>query len=749
MPSCRRQPPSRLAVAVLALLGVPALVRADPEPVSYRNEVTAVFAKGGCNSGACHGNLNGKGGFRLSLRGQDADFDLVSLKQDALGRRVNPLDPAGSLLLLKATGAVPHEGGRRFGRDSLEYKLLHAWIRAGMPGDERAPRLTRLTVTPPGKVLYAPEDRVRLQVRAEFADGSARDVTRLAVFEPSNIQVRVEASEVWRGEADPSAVAQAVVVVRYLSQQVAVPIAFVPDRPGFRMPDLPRANYIDQHVFAQLEKLHIAPSPLAPDEMFLRRAYLDATGLLPTPDEARAFLKETHPDKRARLIDALLARPEFAELWALKWSDLLRSEEKSLDRKGVTLFHQWIRQSIADGKPLNEFAREVIAGRGSTYASPAANFYRALRDPYSRSEAVAQVFLGVRVQCARCHNHPFDRWTQNDYHSLAAFFARVQYRVVENNRRDKLDSHEFDGEQVVWMDRVGEVKDPRTKEVLRPLLLGAPTPALPENADRLQVLADWVARPDNPFFARAQANRIWYHLMGRGLVEPNDDFRASNPPANEALLQALTDDFAGHHFDLRHLVRRVMNSRTYQLASRPNDTNREDEINCSHTLIRPLQAEALLDAVSRVLEVPVRFNGQPRGLRAGQLPGVPAFQPRGTRLTDAEKFLQLFGRPERLLTCECERSNDSTLGQAFQLISGELLNKMLGEPDNRLGRLLKEGKSNQAILEELYLAALSRLPAPAEARVLLAQVEASADRRAAWEDVVWGLLNSKSFLLRQ
>jgi hypothetical protein len=747
MPLCLRHAP--LAIAVLTALATPAPGRADPKPVRYRHEVAAVFAKGGCNAGACHGNLNGKGGFRLSLRGEDPDFDWVSLTLDALGRRVNPHDPAASLLLLKATGAVPHEGGRRFGRDSLEYKLLYAWIQAGMPTDANAPRLTRLTVEPSSKVLYAPENRVHLRVRAYFADGLERDVTPLAVFEPSNTQVRVDGATVWRAAPDPAAVAQAVVVVRYLSQQVAVPLAFVPDRPDFRMPNLAPANYIDRLVFAQLDKLHIAPSPPAPDEVFLRRAYLDATGLLPTSEEARAFLNDTRPDKRTRLIDDLLARPEFADLWALKWSDLLRAEEKSLDRKGVTLFHRWIRDSIAAGKPLNEFAREVIAGRGSTYAHPEANFYRALRDPYSRSEAVAQVFLGVRIGCARCHNHPFDRWTQHDYHSLAAFFARVQYRVLENNRRDRLDSHEFDGEQIVFQDRDGEVKDPRTKMILRPRLPGAPTPELPDNADRLRVLADWVARPDNPFFAKAQANRVWYHLMGRGLVEPNDDFRASNPPANAELLQALTEDFVEHHFDLRHLVRRIMNSRTYQLASQSNATNREDEINCSHTLVRPLQAEALLDAVARVLEVPVRFNGYPRGLRAGQLPGVPAFQPRGTRLTDAEKFLHLFGRPERLLTCECERANDSTLGQAFQLISGELLNRLLAESDNRVGRLLKEGKSDRVILDEFYLAALSRPPTPAEARALLAQVAAAADRRAAWEDVVWGLLNSKSFLLRQ
>jgi hypothetical protein len=491
------------------------------------------------------------------------------------------------------------------------------------------------------------------------------------------------------------------------------------------------------------------PSPLCSDSVFLRRAYLDALGVLPTALEARTFLAEDRPDKRRRLIDALLKRPEFADFWALKWSDLLRNEEKLLDRKGVEVFHHWIRQCMAEGKPLNEFVREVVGARGSTYSNPAANFYRAIRDPQTRAEAVAQVCLGIRLQCARCHNHPFDRWTQNDYHSLAAFFARVDYRILENNRRDRFDKHEFDGEQIVCVSRDGEVKNPRTGAAMPPRFLGSITPALPAHADRLRTLADWIARPDNPFFARAQVNRIWYHLMGRGIVEPNDDFRASNPAVNESLLEALAQDFIAHHFDLRHVVRTIMNSRTYQLRAAPNETNALDEANFAHAILRPLQAEQLLDALAQVTAVPVQFSGYPLGMRAAQLPGVRPARQRDQAPTDGEQFLRRFGKPERLLSCECERSDDTTLEQAFQLLTGGVVNRMLSTPDNRIGQLLARSESNREIIEELYMASLCRPPAVHELNAACAMVERSKDRRAALEDVLWGLVNAKEFLLRQ
>jgi len=740
-----------LAVALLPAASIQA------EPVRFRKEVMAVLSRAGCNQGACHGNQNGKNGFKLSLRGQDPDWDFDALTRDTLGRRTDRLHPEDSLILAKATGRVPHEGGKRFDRDSLEYQLLSRWIAEGMrPDPPNAPVLERLEVTPREQVLIEPADHVPLRVRAIFSDGHVCDVTRLSVFETSNLAVRVDADGVaWR-----QGMGEATILVRYLDRQAAVQLAFVPARPSFAWPHLPEANYIDHHVFAKLRTLRMAPSPLAPDSVFLRRVYLDVLGVLPKPDETRHFLADTRPDKRARLIDALLERPEFADFWSLKWADLLHCEEKALDAKGVRLFHDWIRRSIAEGKPLNEFARELIAGRGSTYSQPAANWYRALRDPQARAEAAAQVFLGIRMQCARCHNHPFDRWTQTDYHSFAAFFCRVQYRIVANNRRDRFDKHEFDGEQIVWMDRTSEIKHPRSEEVLRPLFLGerdcgsAPSTtrgasAPPLATDRLLALADWIADPKNPFFARAQVNRVWYHLFGRGIVEPNDDFRASNPPVNASLLDALAQDFIDHHFDLRSLVRTILNSHTYQLSAKPNETNSDDEANFARALVRPLQAEQLLDALAQVTGVTLSFSGQPVGTRAGQLPGVAIPRGRRRQASDGERFLTSFGKPGRLLSCECERSEDTTLHQAFQLITGPLLNQMLRESDNRLGRLLAAGKSDAEIIEEFYLAALCRPPSATERQAALAMLSQAKDRRAALEDLVWGLVNAKEFLLRR
>jgi hypothetical protein len=728
---------------ILAVLPAGAVQAA---PVSFRNDVMAVLSRAGCNQGACHGNQNGKNGFKLSLRGQDPDFDLDALTRDTLGRRTDRLHPEASLILAKATGRVPHEGGKRFERDSLEYRLLHRWIAEGMrPDPQNAPVLRRLEVSPNQQVLVEPADRVSLRVRAVFSDDEVRDVTRLAVFETSNLVVRVAAD----GLAQRQDMGETTILVRYLDRQAAVQLAFVPARPGFVWPNPPEANYIDHHVFAKLSTLRMAPAQLAPDSVFLRRVYLDVLGVLPTSEETRRFLADTRPDKRAHLIDSLLERSEFADFWSLKWADLLHCEEKALDAKGVRLFHDWIRRSIAEGKPLNEFAREVIAGRGSTYSQPAANWYRSLRDPQARAEAAAEVFLGIRMQCARCHNHPFDRWTQTDYHSLAAFFSRVQYRIVENNRRDNLDKHEFVGEQIVWMDRAGEIKHPRSGEVLRPLFLGSDTPAFAPHTDRLLAMADWIADPKNPFFARAQVNRVWYHLFGRGIVEPNDDFRASNPPVNAPLLDALAQDFAAHRFDLRSLLRTILISRTYQLSAKPNETNGDDEANFARALIRPLQAEQLLDALGQVTGVKPAFPDHPKGTRAVQLPGVSANRGRRRQASDGERFLTSFGKPIRLLSCECERSEDTTLNQAFQLITGPLLNTMLREPDNRIGRLLAEGMTDAEIVEELYLASLCRPPSVNEKQAALAQLGRAKDRRAALEDLVWGLVNAKEFLLRR
>lgn len=730
-----------------AALGSPSSSQAH-EPVSFGNEVMAVLSRAGCNQGACHGNQNGKNGFRLSLRGEDPAFDFQALTHDLASRRVDRLRPADSLVLLKAIAAIPHEGGRRFAPDSFEYSLMARWIAAGAPPDPpNTPRIQSLEVVPGTTVVEFPPPPLKIRVQGRFSDGTVRDLGRLVVFESSNPLVQVGHD----GVVSAQAPGEATIQIRYLDRRAVVQIALIPARPNFTWTPVPETNFVDQQVFAQLRALRIRPSALSSDSVFLRRVMLDTLGVLPTAAETRAFLQDRRPDKRTRLVDQLLERPEFADFWALKWSDLLHNEEKTLDRKGVQAFHHWIRSRMAEGQPLNQFAHDLLAAQGSTYSQPAANFYRALREPTTRAEAVAQVFLGVRLQCARCHNHPFERWTQSDYHAFAAFFARIDYQIVENRRRDGFDKHEFIGEQIVFQKREGEWRHPRTGQVLPPRFLGVTETATIGPGGRLAALADWVSSDRNPFFARAQVNRIWFHLLGRGLVEPDDDFRESNPPVNAGLLEALTEDFVRHGYDLRHTVRLILNSRTYQLSAEPDPTNRDDENHFSHAIVRPLPAEPLLDGLTELLGVPVRFDGFPLGMHAREFPGTSQPPERGRRTRDAEIFLQRFGKPERLLGCDCERADqvDTTLSQVFQLVNGPVITSLLTEPENRLGRLLAQGKSTQEILEHFYLAALSRWPNSTEAHAALAYVERSKNRRAALEDVIWALVNCKEFLLRQ
>jgi hypothetical protein len=714
------------------------------EPVSFRNDVMAVLSRAGCNAGACHGNLNGKGGFRLSLRGDDPDFDRAALTRDLLARRIDRLRPEESLLLKKPAGQLPHEGGVRFAADSVEYAVLKGWIAGGCrPDPDGLPTPVRLEVTPPTAILVAPADRVTLTATAHFSDGTRRNVTPLVAYETSSIGVAAVRPS---GEVVKEANGEVVVLVRYVGLQVPVRLSFLPARPVPDLSNVPVNNEIDRLVLAQLKELRLRPSDLCPDEVFLRRVYLDTCGLTPTADEVRRFLADRSPDRRTKLIDELLARPEFAAYWAQKWSDLLRNEEKALDKKGVQVFYRWIKSWLDEDKPLTDFAREVVAGRGNTYEHPPANFYRAVRDPYQRAESVAQVFLGLRVSCAKCHNHPFDRWTQDDYHRFVALFNRLDYRVLDNARKDNLDKHEFVGEQSVLAKHDGELPHPRGGTA-DPKFLGATTRNLDANADRLGALANWVASPDNPFFARAQANRVWYHLLGRGLVDPNDDFRATNPAANPELLDHLARTFAGGGYRLKPLVRHILRSRTYQLASTPNETNESDDTHFARARVQPLEAEQLLDALARVFDRPVTFPGYPTGTRALDVPAPPQS---GRRNVDnmGTRFLKVFGKPDRLLTCECERGDDAGMLQAFQLLTGELVHQLLTDSDNRIGQLLAAGTADAVILDELYLTALARYPTVAEKAKLLEYVS-KRDRRTAWEDVVWGLVNAKEFLLRR
>jgi hypothetical protein len=735
--------PSRVGSGIIrvAVGGLHADVRLDvegiahPRPASFRADVVPTLSKAGCNMGACHGNLSGKGGFRLSLRGEDPDFDHGALTRDQLGRRINKLAPEQSLIVLKPTGGLAHEGGQRFRPGSIEAATLIRWIAAGADDDaHETPRVKSLTVFPADQVVAPGESQQQLIVTAELEDGLTRDVTRQAAYDLSD-PTRFEVSA--DGLACAHHQGQVAIAVRYRNGRAVSRLAFPAERPGFTWRGGEARHPVDRDVLARLRALRINPSPPAEDRIFIRRAYLDAIGRLPDAAETYAFLADRDPQKRSNLIDRLVGRPEFADFWALKWADLLRNEEKTMGEKGAWVFQRWLRDQLARDVPLDEMVRRIVAGLGSTWQNPPASFYRTNRDPTTAAESVAQVFLGIRIQCARCHNHPFDVWTQDDYYGLSAFFSNIERKDLDPARKDNLDKHEINGDEIIYLSGPPQLQHPRTGAPLRPTVLhGAPSPNA-DGDDYLAVLAAWLTR-DNRQFDRNLANRVWFHLVGRGIVEPVDDFRDSNPPSNPVLLDTVTSAFVERGRRLRPLVAWIMKSQTYQAAAVPDPTNVDDESNFSHAAVRLLSAEVLLDAISQVLEVPERFRHAPGALRAAQLPGVAGDVP----------FLKTFGKPERLLTCECERSESTTLAQAFQMINGPTVRRKLDASDNRIARLLGAGANDRAILDELYLAALCREPKPAERTTALDYLRRAADRRAAWEDITWALLNSKEFLLR-
>ena len=569
---------------------------------------------------------------------------------------------------------------------------------------------------------------------ATFSDGSKRDVTRQASFDlndPTQVSVTPD------GRVEAKRPIETTVAVRYLGGRGISRLAFLPERTGFVWRDLPENNKLDRLVFAKLKAHKIQPSGQSGDAVFLRRAYLDALGILPTAEEARAFLADPDPDRRSKLVDRLLARPEFADFWALKWADLLRNEEKTMGAKGVWVFQRWLRDQVAADVPLDVFARKLVASTGSNYKNPPSSFYRTNRDPSTATEAFSQVFLGVRLQCARCHNHPYDTWTQDDYYGLAAYFNNIRRKEIDVTRRDRLDTHEIDGDEVVYLEGPPGMVHPRSGEHLEPKPPHGPRPGLGGDPNALDDLARWLT-VENPQFARNMANRVWFHLMGRGIVEPVDDFRDSNPPSNPELLDALAAELVSDGYRLRPLVALILKSRTYGLEARPNETNLEDEINFSHATVRLLPAEVLMDAICQFFERPELYDLAPRSIRTVQMPGA---HPGGS-------FLRTFGKPDRLLTCECERSESTTLAQAFQLINGESIRSKLTAEENRIGRLIGSQTSDAAILDELSLAALGHEFDSTRKAYFLGLVAKAPDRRKAWEDVTWAILNSKEFLLR-
>lgn len=731
-------PFSRLKIAVAALL----LAAPAARPAAFRTDVMAVLSKAGCNAGACHGNATGKGGFKLSLRGQDPAGDWTALTREQSGRRVNLEEPAKSLIVLKAIGGIAHEGGTRFTAGSPEYAILLDWLQnGGQDSPPGAPTLRELTVSPKESILVEPATSAQLTVTARFTDGSQRDVSRFAVYEPNNQGAKVTPE----GLVTATQAGESTVLVRYLDKQAPVHFAFVPARPDFVWHEEPTANFIDEQIFRKLRTLRMNPSPLCSDEVFLRRVYLDLLGLIPTADEAKAFLADTAPGKRAALVDQLLERDEFADFWALKWSDLLKIEVRQLDQEGMRVFHDWIRASIKDHKPLDQFAREIVAARGSTFQNAPANWWRANRDPVTRAESTARVFLGTQLNCAQCHNHPFDRWTQDDYYNWAGVFSRIDYQLPADARTDKNDKHEFKGDQTVLIKASGFVLNPRTGEKATPRFLGGEKPKTGKDRDELLALADWLAA--SPMFARTQVNRIWYHLLGRGLVDPVDDFRASNPASHPALLEALAKDFTTHGYDLRRVIRAIVASRTYQLSSEPNSTNAGDEINFSHTIVRRLSAEQLIDSASAAMATPLEITGFKTGTRLAQIPEGKKHYQRSA--SEVDRFAASFGKPPRLIASDCERSNEIALPQAFQLISGPLIQGLLTQRANRLGQLLDAATPPPALVEQLYWHTLSRAPSAPETTRAAAYFAAAPDPRAAAEDFAWALLNSKEFLFRR
>ena len=663
------------SIIVAILLGMVSELRADEPPVSFRREVIPILTKHGCAAGACHGSPSGKGGFRLSLRGFDAEFDETTLIREAFGRRVNPADSESSLLLRKPLMEIAHGGGRKLRRTDPGYGMLSRWITQGCPVDPRAGNICReLVLAPYQKLRQWPEVRFGLRVTARFDDGSERDATLLSDFTSTDDTVATVSAA---GEVLGLERGDATIVVRYLDQLAVAPVTILKPVEGFAWPDPPVNNPIDRLLFAKQQQLQIVPSELCTDGEFVRRLYLDVLGVLPTADEVRTFLADPSPTKRAALIDQVLQREEYAQYWALKWGDLLQVKASKLSSAGVSKFHEWLVRVLRDNVPHDQFAAELLTATGSTFENPPANFYRAATDVDACSEAVSQIFLGIRIQCAKCHNHPYERWTQDHYYGLGAFFRRVQ-------RRPERDSDEL----TIWLANSGEVTQPRTLQTIQPLVPLDGVVNVPTGTDRRVALAKWLTSPRNPFFAKAGVNRIWGHVMGRGLVDPVDDFRDSNPASHPELLDWLAGEFVGHGFDQKHILRLILNSRTYQLSSRTNRFNEGDGKLFSHSIARPLTAEPLLDALCAVTGVAEKYAGLPAGTRATELPSPDV----------GNDFLKVFGQPARNTVCDCERSREPKLSQALQLLSGEFIQAKLKHKQSRLMRHLDRNAGRKDVV---------------------------------------------------
>jgi uncharacterized protein DUF1553/uncharacterized protein DUF1549 len=695
---------------------------------SFRNHVIPVLTRLSCNSGACHGSAAGKGGFKLTLRGYDPEVDYNTLTRQALGRRTNKLEPAHSLLLLKPTMTIGHGGGKRLEVGSLEYKVISEWIAAGMAAPaETDPLISRLEVTPQEATLASVAE-AQVRVKAIYNDGQAEDVTRWAKYAAADASV---AAVDEGGKVKILGSGETAVTVWYQSRVAFARFASpypVTISPG-AFTKAKRNNFIDDLVLKKLQTLQIAPAEEASDHEFIRRAYLDACGILPTAQEVENFLVDNSAEKRAKLIDALLERDEFVDYWTNRWADVFLVSSAKLSSNAMWSFYNWIRSSVKENKPWDRMAREVVTASGNTLVNGAANYYVVHKDPTDLSENFSMVFLGMSITCARCHNHPLEKWTQKQYYQMANLFGRVG---MKNGTRS--------GEVEVFTKPYGEVYNPRLNRPLDPAPLDGAPLALDAPGDRREHLAEWLTSPQNPYFTRALVNRVWKNFMGRGLVEAVDDLRATNPPSNEELMQALSAETVRYNFDVKHMIRTIMNSAAYQRSSKPNEFNRQDEKYYSRYIIRRLSAEAMLDAISQVTGAPTTFPGYPAGMRAMQLPDARV----------NSYFLKAFGRPERTTTCECERSSEPTVTQALHIINGDTINQKLRAAGGVADYFVRQGFSDEAIINHIYLSALSRRPSPVELKnmqAILKENDGSKDsRRHAIEDAIWAVLTSREFL---
>lgn len=698
------------------------------EAINFSNQIIPIFTKLGCNAGGCHGKASGQNGFKLSLLGFYPNEDHEHLVKEDRGRRLFPAAPERSLLLTKATNTVAHGGGMRLQLGSYEYQKLARWIGQGMPyGQATDPVVAKIEVAPAARTM-GQNAQQQLAVRAIYSDGSIEDVTRLAQFEANNPEM---AETSVTGLVKTLDLTGDVAVMIRFQGQVAVFQASIPL--GIKVDKLPEArNYIDELVFDKLKTLGVPPSEVSDDGTFLRRATLDIAGRLPTADESREFAADKDAAKRDKLIDRLLASSDHADYFANKWSNVLRNKRVNPTYlRGSFLFHDWIRQSLHENKPYDQFVREIITASGDFSQNPAVVWYRAVATNNEQLEDSAQLFLGLRIQCARCHHHPFEKWSQTDYYGFSAFFSRVGRKQGQESK---------DEPRIYHNRGMASATNPRSGENLKPTGLGAQPLELSADEDPRQKLVDWMADPTNPFFSKALVNRYWKHFFGRGLVDPEDDMRVTNPPCNAALLDALAKHFVDSGFDMKALVRSICQSKTYQLSAEPNEYNARDKQNFSRYYPKRLSAEVLYDALSQVTTTTSPFNGLPTGTRAVQLPdnGFDNY------------FLSVFGKPQNESACECERSSDANLAQALHLLNSREVQQRLTDGNGAAATLAKDkNRGDEDKIRDLYLSVYSRLPSADELKFSTAHLEKPAfkdNKQPAYEDILWALINTKEFL---